>query len=54
MAHRIIHTRYFLPIVEIKNYNVMTDRKNFFLQPVKNDMRTYENIWKITTGQGDD
>ena len=32
----------------------MTDRKNFFLQPVKNDMRTYENIWKITTGQGDD
>ena len=32
----------------------MTDRKNFFDQPVKNDKITYENIRKIATGQGDD
>ena len=32
----------------------MIDRKRFFDQPVKNDLITYENIWKITTGQGDD
>ena len=31
----------------------MTDRKNFFDQPVKSDMRTYDNIWKIAIGQGD-
>ena len=28
--------------------------RNFFEQPIKNDIKTYENIWKITTGQGDD
>ena len=32
----------------------MIDGKNFFDQPVKNDKVTYENIRKITTGQGDD
>ena len=30
------------------------DGKNFFDQPVKNDKVMYENIRKITTGQGDD
>ena len=40
--------------VEIKDYNVMIDGKNFFDQPVKNDKVTYENIRKITIGQGDD
>ena len=28
--------------------------RNFFEQPIKNDIKTYESIWKITTGQGDD
>ena len=32
----------------------MIDGKNFFDQPAKNDKITYENIRKITTGQGDD
>ena len=27
--------------------------KNFFNQPVKSEMRTYHNIQKIATGQGD-
>ena len=31
----------------------MIDGKNFFDQPVKSDMRTYENIQKVVTGQGD-
>ena len=38
----------------MKDYNVMIDRKNLFDQPVKNDKVTYENIRKISTGQGDD
>ena len=46
--------RYFFPNVEIKDYNVMIDGKNFFDQPVKNDKVTYENIRKVATGQGDD
>ena len=30
------------------------DGKNFFDQPINNDIRTYENIKKITTVQVDD
>ena len=40
--------------VEIKSCNVMINRENFFDQPVKDNKVTYENIKKITTGQGDD
>ena len=32
----------------------MIDEKNFLDWPVKNDIRTYDNIRKIATGQGDD
>ena len=51
---RKVHTGHYLPKVEIKDYNVMTDGKSFFDQPGKRDMRTYDNIRKIATGQGDD
>ena len=36
-----------------KDYKVMIDGRKFFDQPVKTDMKTYENIWKITTGEKD-
>ena len=32
----------------------MIDGKNFFDQPINNMIKKYENIRKITTGQGDD
>ena len=32
----------------------MIDGKNFFHQPTSNTFKTYENIRKIATGQGDD
>ena len=32
----------------------MIDGKNFFDQPINCDLKTYENIRKIPTGQGDD
>ena len=51
---RTSNKRYYIPNVEIKDYNVMIDGKNFFDQPVKNDKVTYENIRKITIGQRDD
>ena len=38
-AVRTAHTGYFLPILEIKDYNIMIDGKNFN-QLVKNDLRT--------------
>ena len=44
----------FLPTIKIKDYHVIIDGKNFFDQLVKNDLITYDNIWKVTTSQGDD
>ena len=32
----------------------MINGKSFFDQPIKNDIKTWENIWKIAVGQGDD
>ena len=51
---RISHSTYYLPKVEIKDYNVMIDGRNFFDQPINNMNKTYENIRKITTSKGDD
>ena len=48
---RIECTGYFLPKVQIKDNNFMIDGKNFFDQPVRTDLRTYNNIQKVATGQ---
>ena len=45
---------YYIPNVERKDCNVMINGKNFFDQPINNMIKTYENIRKITIGQGDD
>ena len=41
-------------IFQIKDFNVMIDGKTFFSQPVKNNLRTYDNIQEIANGPGDD
>ena len=38
------HKQYYLPTVEIKYYNVMTDERNFFDQPIKNDLKS---LWWV-------
>ena len=54
-VQRASNKRYYIPNVEIKDYNVMADGKNFFDQLVKNDKVTYENIRKIANWPlGDD
>ena len=40
--------------MEMKDYNVMIDGRNFFDQTIKNDLKTSDNIRKISTGRGDD
>ena len=51
---RTSHSEYCVPKVEIKTYDVKIDGRNFFVQPIINDIKTYENIRKVATGQGDD
>ena len=48
------HKQYYLPTVEIKDYNVMIDGRNFFDQPMKDNLKAWNNIRKITTGRGGD
>ena len=49
-----IHKQYYLPTVEIKYYNLKIYGKTFFDQPIKDDLKTYNNIKKISADQGND
>ena len=44
---RKVNTGYYLLKVEMIDHNNMIDRKNFFNQPVKSNMRTPDNIQKM-------
>ena len=46
--------KYFLPRVKITNYNVLVDGRNFYDQSIRDEFRKYDEIRKITRGQGDD
>ena len=48
------HTKYFLPRMNITNYNVLIDRRNFYDQPINDKIKQCDEIRKIATGQGDD
>ena len=42
--HRDSFSQYYVPNVEIKDFNVLIDGKSFFDLPVKNEEETYEKI----------
>ena len=46
--------KYFLPRGEIKNYNVLIDRRNFYDQSINDLIKQYDEVRKVSTGQGDD
>ena len=48
---RKVNRKYYIPKVEIKDYNVITDEKNFFDKPMRNALKVFDNI---ATGQRDD
>ena len=50
---RTSHSNYYLPKVEIKDYNVKIDGRNFLDQPINNNIKTYDNFRKIATCKGD-
>ena len=56
-AHKVerdSHRKYFLPRVNITNYNVLIDGRNFYDQPINDQIKKYDEIRKIATGKGDD
>ena len=48
------HRKYFLQRIKIENYNIEIDGRNFYDQPINDLIRQYDEIRKISTGQGDD
>ena len=48
------HRKYFLPRAEIKNYNIEIDGRNFYDQLINDLIKQYDEVRKISTGQGDD
>ena len=48
------YKKYFLQRVKIDNQNIETDGRNFYDQPINDSIKQYDEVRKISTGQGDD
>ena len=48
------YKKYFLLRVKIDNYNNEIDGRNFYDQPINDSIKQYDEVRKISTGQGDD
>ena len=53
-VQRDSHGKYFLPRVNITNYNVLIDVRHFYDQPINDQIKKYDEIRKIATGKGGD
>ena len=51
-VERNSHRKYFLPRINITNYNVLIDGRNFYDQRISDQLKKYDEIRKIATGQG--
>ena len=54
VANENSYRRYFLPRLKIKNYNIEIDGRNFYDQSINDLIKQYDEVKKISTGQGDD
>ena len=48
------YKKYFLPRVKIENYNIEIDGRNFYDQPINDSIKQYDEVRKVSTGEGDD
>ena len=46
--------KYYLPRIDLKKYNVITDGRNFYDNPVENDIEKYRELKKVMIGKGED
>ena len=52
-VERNSHRKYFLPRVDITNYDVLIDGRNFYDQPISDQIKKYDETRKTATGKGD-
>ena len=48
------YRKYFLPRLQIKNYNIKIDGRNFYDQSINDLIKHSDEVTKISTGQCDD
>ena len=48
------HGRYFLPRVKIESYNSENDGRNLYDQPINDLTKQYDEVRKVSPGQGND
>ena len=53
-VERNSYRKYFLWRVDVTNYNVLIDGRNFYDQSINHLVKQYDEITKIAAGQGDD
>ena len=54
MSRDLVPKTYYLLKGFIQKYNVSINRKKFYQQPINSQIKQYEVIRKLTTGQGED
>ena len=45
------HRKYFLPRLDITSYNVLIDQRNFYDQPVNDQIKRYHETRKLAAGE---
>ena len=46
--------KYYLPRIDLEKYNVIIDRRNFYDNPIENDIEKYRELKKVMIGKGED
>ena len=52
-VERDSHRKYFLSRVNITNYNVLIDGRNFYDQPINDQIKKHNEVRKTARGKGD-
>ena len=50
----VSYDTYFLPRLKIDNYNIEIVGRNFYDQQINDSIKQYDELKKVSTGQGDD
>ena len=46
--------KYYLPRIDLEKYNVITDGRNFYDNPIESDIGKYRELKKVMIGKGED
>ena len=46
--------KYYLPRMDLKEYNVIIDGRNFYYNPIENNIEKYRELKKVMIGKGED